>query len=292
MTSGLPAAHPIYRYTSIGRPLDPSWPTNLAVICLLPVAVVVGASWTLWTGADVGLAAAAISGLAFGAAAFATWALGRELLPDDPAAAFVAMGMGLLVCLLVPDPGLVTVFATMGLARVVNRSTGLAARVWDSAMVTGLVVWALYTTNGPGLGAVGASAFLLDATLPRPARRQWLFALLCLAAPIAYVASRGAASLALSAPDTPVDWLAVPALAVFSLHGLLIKRVYSRGDVGSELLDVKRVKGGMAVGALALLHEIAKPQGSALLIAAIGALSLTIVLRHVLRRRYWLQPST
>jgi len=283
MTSAVPETHPIYRYTSIGRPLDPDWPTNRAVIYLLPVALIVGVAWSLWARADAGPGAAAISGLVFGAAAFATWALGRELLPDDPAAAFVAMGLGLLACLLVPDPGLAIVFATLLLARVVNRATGLAARLWDSALVTAMVAWALYTTENPWLGAVGALAFVLDATLPRPLRRQWLFALLCLAASIAYVVGRGAASVALSLPGTPVQWLAVPVLVVFSLHALLMRKVQSNGDVGTELLDVKRVKGGMVVGALALLQEIGKPQADVLLIAAIGGVALTIVVRSVLR---------
>lgn len=278
-----PEASRIYRYTSIGRPLDPDWPTNRAVIYLLPVALAAGVAWTLLTRPDAGLVALALSGLRFGAAVFVAWALGRELLPDDQAAAFVVMALGLLACLFVPQPGLAIAFATMALARILNRSTGLAARVGDSVLVTGLTAWALYATNSPWLGAVGALAFLLDGTLRRPLRRQWLFALLCLAALIAYVASHGAASLVMSAPDTPVEWLAVPALVVFALHALRMKKVYSRGDIDAEWLDPRRVKGGMAIGALAMLQAIGKPQDSALLIAAVGGLSLTIVLRQVLR---------
>lgn len=275
-------ASPIYRYTSIGRPLDPRWPTNRAVIYLLPVVLALGFAWTLVAREGAGFAAAAVSGLRFGAVAFGIWALGRELLPDDQAAAFVAMALGLLACLFVPEPGLVIVFATMALARIVNRSTGLAARVGDSVMVTCLTVWALYATKSPWLGAVGALAFLLDGTLHQPLRRQWLFALLCLVASVAYVTSNGAASLAISAPDTWMEWLALPALIVFSLHALRMRRVRSRGDVGAEMLDLKRVQGGMAVGALAMLQEIGKAQGGVLLIAAVGGLSLSIVLRSVL----------
>jgi hypothetical protein len=275
---------PIYRYTSIGRPLDPDWPTNRAVLALLPVALVAGFAWTLWTRADADLVAAALSGLGFAAAAFATWALGRELLPDDQAAAFFAMALGLLACLFVPAPGLLIVFATMSLARIVNRSTGLAARVGDSVMVTGLTVWTMYTTTSPWLGALGALAFLLDATLSRPLRRQLLFALLCLAATIGYVVSRGAASLAISAPDTPVGWLAVPALVVFSLHAMSIREVSSNGDVGAQPLAPPRVMAGMAIGALALLVGIGNLDNSVLLIATVGGLSLAIVLRLVSRR--------
>lgn len=278
-----PAASRIYRYTSVARPLDPAWPTNRAVIWLLPVALAVGVAWTLLTRQDAGLVVMAASGLRFGAAAFVAWALGRELLPDDQAAAFVAMALGLVACLFVAQPGLAVVFATMALARIVNRSTGLAARVADSVLVAGLTVWALYATKSPWLGTVGALAFLLDATLRRPLRRQWLFALLCMAALIAYVASHGAASLVISAPDTPVEWLALPVLVVFGLHAVRMGKVSSRGDIGAELLDLQRVRGGMAVGALAMLQAIGKPQDGALLIAVVCGLSLTIVLRQAHR---------
>jgi hypothetical protein len=149
----------------------------------------------------------------------------------------------------VPDFGLLAMFATMALVRIVNRSTGLAARVGDSLLVTGLTVWTLYATESPWLGAVGALAFLLDGTLHQPLRRQWALAPLCLAGSVAYVASHGAASLMIAVPDTPLQWLALAALAVFSVHALLVRNVSSRGDIGSERLDLTRVKGGMAVGA-------------------------------------------
>jgi hypothetical protein len=280
-----PEASRIYRYTSIGRPLDPDWPTNRAVIYLLPVALVVGAAWTLMTRPGAGLGAAAVAGLGFAMAVFLAWALGRELLPDDQAAAFVAMALGLLGCLFVPELGLITAFTTMALVRIVNRSTGLAARLGDSVLVTCLTVWALYATSSPWLGAVGALAFLLDAVLHQPLRRQWLFALACLAGQIAYVMGRGAASLVISAPATSVEWLAAPALLVFFLHALRMGKVDSPGDIGSERLDLKRVQGGMAVGALATLQAIGRPQAGVLLIATIGGLSLTIVMRHVFRPR-------
>jgi hypothetical protein len=247
------------------------------------VALACGFAWTLVTGEGAGLGAAVLSGLRFGAAAFVSWALGRELLPDDQAAAFVAMALGLPACLLVPDFGLAVGFATMALARVVNRSTGLAARVGDSVMVTALIVWALYATESPWLGAVGALAFLLDATLRRPLRRQWLFALVCLAALVAYVVNKGVASLVISAPVTVVDWLALPALVVLALQALRMREVSSGGDIGAEQLDLNRVRGGMAIGALAMLQELGNPQDSVLLIATIGGIALTVVIRSVLR---------
>ena len=41
------AHHRIYKYTSIGRPLEPEYPTNKAVLILMPLAALLGAV-TAW----------------------------------------------------------------------------------------------------------------------------------------------------------------------------------------------------------------------------------------------------
>ena len=37
------AYHRIYKYTSIGRPLEPAYPSNKVVLILMPLAAVLGA---------------------------------------------------------------------------------------------------------------------------------------------------------------------------------------------------------------------------------------------------------
>ena len=172
------AYHRIYRYTAIGRPLDPSWPSNKAVLVLMPLGAVLGAA-AAWTAgaAGVDLLLAAVELLLI---VFASWALARELDPDDSPAAFISMAVAVAVALAVADPGILVVFATLGLVRIVNRSTGMTARKSDSVLVVLLVFLVMYSQQSPFFGAVAALAFILDGSLKQPLRHQWIFALLCL----------------------------------------------------------------------------------------------------------------
>jgi hypothetical protein len=273
--------HRIYRFTSVGRPLDPAVPTNRAVLILMPLAAGVGVAWSLAGGASGW--AAVQQGLVFLLAVFGAWALARELLPDLPAVAFVSLALAFLACLATPSPGLLTLFATLGLVRIVNRSTGLAARVPDSVAVTALVIWTVYRTGNPWFGAVGAYAFLLDASLRKPLKRQLPFALVCVGAMVVYIVDHDVNWLQVKVPDNLLEWLGVFALVLFSLNLVLMRKVHSKGDVGATRLDLERVKGGMSVGLLATLQGIDEWAEVVLLVATIGGLCLGIAFRRAFR---------
>lgn len=274
--------HRIYRFTSIGRPLDPRVATNRAVLILLPVAAVAGVVWSQ-LGNGGGWSEGLRMGFVFPLALFGAWALGRELLPDDPAAAFASLALALVACLVSSSPGLLTLFATLALVRVVNRSTGLPARVPDSIIVLVLVIWTVYHTASPWFGAVGAFAFLLDATLKKPVKRHVPFALICLGAMVVYTVDHDVEWLDITAPHRLPEWLGVLALVLFSLNLVLLRKVHSRGDVGDARLDVERVKGGMAVAVLATLQGLDTMPDVALLAATIGGLCLGIAFRRAFR---------
>ena len=42
--------HPVYRFSGIGRPVDPAYPTNRAILLLLALALVVGAALAVRAG--------------------------------------------------------------------------------------------------------------------------------------------------------------------------------------------------------------------------------------------------
>lgn len=274
--------HRIYRFTSIGRPLDPAVPTNRAVLILLPLLAAGGAAISLFAN-DAGVWAAAWQGGCALLAGAGAWALARELLPDDHAAAFVSLALGFLASLAAPAGSLLLLFATLLLVRIVNRSSGLAARASDSVVVTVLVIWAVYRTASPLFGAVAALAFLFDATLRRPQRRQLVYALVCLGTMIVYIVDHDVPWLAMRVPTRLPEWLGVFALVLFFLHMVMLRKVHSRGDTGGTRLELDRVKAGMAIGALATLQGIARLPEVALLIATIGGLCLGIAFRRAFR---------
>ncbi len=273
--------HRIYRYSAIARPLDPVWPTNKAVIILMPIALVAGICWSLYL--SLGWQAAMINGLVFALAVFGSWALGRELLPDDHVAAFISMAMAFLACLSFHTPGLLTLFATLGLVRVVNRSTGLMARTSDSLLLTLLVIWTVYATESPWLGAVATLAFVLDAILKNPHRRQLLFAALCLGTMVVYIVDHDVSWMNLQPPNSLLQWLALAMSLLLVLNLLLMKKVHSRSDVGDKRLDSQRVKAGMVVALLACLQGLADMPQVILLLATIAGLCLGMAFRRSFR---------
>ena len=271
------ANHRIYQYTSIGRPLDPAYASNKAVLMMVPLAAVVGAvlAWLGGAGALQGLQQAADYALI----RCASWALARELDPDHNPAAFISLACGMLVALFVSAPGVLIVFVTLGLVRIVNRSTGLAARKTDSVVLMVLSIVVIYSTESPLFGAVAALAFTLDGTLQDPLRRQWLFGLVCLGATIVYMVDHDIGPSLIGAPDTLFEWLSLLFLLIFALNILLTRSVRSRGDVNDRPLDLNRVRGGMTVGLFAALQGIHAPAGVAVMIAVIAGICIGMAFR-------------
>lgn len=261
--------------------MDPAWATNKAVLILLPVLFALGLAWSLYTGNA--WQTAAEQGLVMAMAAFGSWALGRELMPDDNAAAFISMAVAVLACLSFGSPGLLMLFTTLFLVRIVNRSSGLVAMTRDSVLVTVLVIWTVYATKMPWMGAVAALAFVFDATLQNPQRRQLGFAILCLGTMIVYIVDHDVAWKFLERPDSLLQWLAVAAVLLFGLSLTTLKKVHSCGDVNGKRLDTRRVKAGMAVALLACLQGLGQISEVVLLVAAIGGLCMAIAFQRSFR---------
>ncbi|HLF31800.1 MAG TPA: hypothetical protein VI566_12330 [Xanthomonadales bacterium] len=273
--------HRIYSLTSIGRPLDPAWPSNKAVLILMPLAALAGLVYAFYLG--LGMWQALQVAAVFALAVFGTWALARELLPDDQVAAFISMALGFLAALVNVQPGLLVLFSTLGLVRIVNRSTGLAPRASDSILVTLLVIGTIYASQSPWLGAVAALAFFLDGILHKPVKKQWLYAVICFGAMVVYMVDHDVAWWMVVVPDSLLEWLALLTLLLFSLNLFLLKKVHSRGDTDNLRLDVQRVKGGMAIGVLATLQGLEAMPHLVLVVATIGGLCLGIAFRRAFR---------
>ena len=274
--------HKIYTFTSIGRPVEWKSPIDRAMILLLAPAAMVGLAAALWQG--VPFTDSLLKVVVTTLAAFGGWALGRELDPDDHAAAFVALVLSvLMVALGKPDAGyfhLLILFVTLGLVRQVNRSTGLEARISDSFLLLGLTLWVIYGTGNPLFGLVAGLSFAFDGTLGRPLRRQLLFALLSFGATVVYMVDHDLGSEVYEIPHTLTQWLAALAVVVFSLNILLVRRVTSLSDVSRRAMDTERVRGGMAVAVLGVAQGLPDVHEISLLAAAIAGVCLSWAFRR------------
>lgn len=241
----------VYEITSIGRPLDPTYPTNRVVLVLLPLAAVISGGLAVAAGEGPGAVVVRAGGGAL--AAFGSWALAREIAPDDEVvAAFGAMLLG-FAAFLVLDVALLPVFAALFYARVVNRSTGLAATGLDSLLVTALALFAAWRAGSPWPAAAGAVAFVLDAVLRPGHARQWMFAGLCAGGAVALTTAGFAPRVVPVQPEllprTAATVAVVGALALIAATGTCDFRC----DATGEPISVARVRGAQAVTLLSAL---------------------------------------
>ena len=279
------AIHRIYALTSIGRPIDLKYPSNRYMVILLAPSAVLAVLLGLWQGgswADV-LAFA----LATALAAFGGWALGRELDPDDQVAAFVALVLAVLVMLIMGagrGGGLFLVlFATLGLVRQVNRTTGLEARLSDSLILLALTLWVMYGTDNPLFGLVAGLSFTLDGSLGKPLRRQWVFAILSFGGTVVYMIDHDLGLSVYSTPDSFPQWLAALVAVVFALNILSTRNVRSESDVSRRPLDPARVRGGMWVSLLAIVVGLSAVEEVALIAATAGGVCIAGAIRRSFR---------
>ena len=271
----------MYQFTSLGRPLKPGVRPGKVVVYMMAVAAVIGlvAGWTRRPEVVPALIAAGT----FALAVFGSWALARELMPDDKSVAYLSMSAGLLAVLLAESPGLLIVFVTLGLVRLVNRSSGLPPRPTDSLVLMLLSIGVIYWVGMPLFGLVAALAFALDGSLSDRLRGQWIYALLCFGAAVVYVVDHDIGLAALHWPHTLFEWLSVLFLLIFALDALLLRRVRSRGDVNGLTLDLQRVRGGMLVGVLAAAQGINQLQEVVIIVATVAGLCAGIAFRKGFR---------
>ena len=245
MSQSKPIPGGLYRFTSIARPVDPRYPTNRALLIVLPLLALASAGLAGIYELRGDPLSASLAALLTG---FVAWALTRELAPDDDAAAFVALGLAWLLSVFFGASSVLLPFVALFLVRIVNRSTGLAARLLDTFAVLGFCIWAAITLEQATILLLAAAAFALDATLKDPLRHHFLAAFVCIVV-FAWMLFDGAALV--SDHLTSKDWLMLFALAVAILS--VAKQTgepVSVCDALPERLDALRVNAGLVVGFL------------------------------------------
>jgi hypothetical protein len=157
----------VQQFTHLGRPIDVRHPSNLFAVA---ASAVVGLLAFLL--ADGSILDRGWEGALFGLAAFMAWALGREIDPDRTLTANASLVAGgfLAIAVDVAAPG--AILLVMVAARITARTTGLAPKVSDLAVIS-IVGVALASDVAGWAGAmILAFAIARDATLPEPAPRH------------------------------------------------------------------------------------------------------------------------
>tara|TARA_R110002124_G_scaffold34050_12_gene112048 strand:+ start:3933 stop:4793 length:861 start_codon:yes stop_codon:yes gene_type:complete len=277
---------PIYRLSSIARPLEPQYPTNRAVLILLPLIALVtgGAAFLL---RDAGLAGGAAAGLGGLLSAFLAWALGREIDPDRNEAAFIAMALTVAAIALGYTPALWVLALVLMATRIVVRTVGQAAKLTDLALVTGLAGMAVFVDGYWAMGLIAAFAMAVDLLYDRKRTLNLVFAAFATGFSMFAVVQRGGEwgpltlePLGLVAPAWSLAALIVTALSAIFI--LTCPAITSVCDANGEPLERRRVRGGAVI--IVLFATATMFEGQAGLLAA---LPVWAVLAGLVAGRVW-----
>jgi hypothetical protein len=236
--------------TALGRvPIDPSYPTNLAIAAISLIVAIAGAIWRLVSG--TALLESVLWGIGAGFLPFLTWALGRELDPDHDLSAFVGAGL-VLVAFLLPDmPSLLVILWLLMVLRMVNRTVGLPAKPWDSLGVLGLGAW--LTWQGHWLvGLITAVAFLLDGLLSPPLRHHLFMSGISLVTTAILAIFHGDMTME-TGPGLPVLLSSVAVAGLFPIVIATTRKVEAVGDATGEVLNARRVQAAQVLALLTAL---------------------------------------
>ena len=241
------------RWTSIGRPVDPAWPTNRAIL-IVALASGAGAALAQALVAGGSLSASLVKGAVVAGAVFLAWALARELDPDHDLAAFVAAVAVLPVAWISGPPSFGSLILLLLSLRIVNRTVGPPARPLDTIAILGLAGWVAW--SGDWIGCfVLFLALLLDGSVGVAHRTH-------LAAAGAALALTGVAAGRSGFPPevTGGSWITLFALLLLLPFLRVIRRSIeprTLSDVGAKPLDGRRVRLAQALGLLAVVLAVA-----------------------------------
>jgi hypothetical protein len=238
--------------TACGRPVDPTYPTNLAIVLLSMIVTIAATVWRLVTISSGSLVESALWGVGAGIAVFLTWALSRELDPDHDLAAFVGVGLAIIALLFLEVPALLVFVWILLALRIVNRSVGLRARPLDTLAVLGLGAW--LTWQGDWIvGLMTTIAFLLDGLLRPPFRTHLFVSGLAFAGLVILAVFRGGMAMEGGA-TLPVAIASVVMAALFLVVIATSREIRSVGDMTGEPLVPRRVRAAQFLAlAIALL---------------------------------------
>lgn len=248
VTTGTPRAHrSVHRWSGIGRPVDPRYPTNRALLWILPGILVLGTVVSFARGA--GWSGAGLGGLNLALAGFLAWAWTRELAPDRALLAFPAIAVLIIVWVTWGTQELLGPATVLIAMRLVNRSTGKAAEITDTVIVTTGVALLAWFGRGP-LGVSAGSALLLDGLLPANAgqsarRHHAILGMLLLAIGLAHL------TMAPTIPVGVLNWAQVGVAGIAMVRALAHPPPEAVGDIDGVVLLPLRVRAAAVLGVAA-----------------------------------------
>ncbi len=240
------------KYSAIGRPLYFTDKTNVLIISLTVATGLLSFIGFIWL-ADYGWKDAIIAAIGFAFSVFISWAISRELNPDFKYAAFFGPIIIILIGMhetRILSPHYAALFWILLLARMLNRTTGLKARIVDSIIILILTGWVSFSYSWIA-GIIAALVYWLDAVLKDPQPVHRIFAILALVVSIISFFFRPVFN-----PDIfhGIEIFALLIITIlFAAVIFMTKSINSKGDWVPVILNRQRVRATQAFALVSLL---------------------------------------
>ena len=264
------------RLTIIVRSIDLRYRSNRAIAF---VALVAGVLGLFGVGPDT-LEPGWRSAVGLGAAAILTWALGRELDPDEPISALVGAVVAIGITAMLGPVELMVFFGLVATARILLRSVGPPPTILDMAALGVLGILLGSRPGGWPIALTLAFAVARDRTLPgEPGRFGRLTALVIAAGSTGMAVTSG---VGIWISPTGLEWGIVIAGLV---AGSLIKPIQplSPTDVGGMVLLGRRLASARRITMAALVLTVAFSGAAG--VVAVGAAYGVLVAVFAVQRR-------
>lgn len=229
----------IQEFTSLGRALDPSYPSNRTILIAVPiVGILAGVIRFIYTN---DASQALITALIVAVSTFLSWAFAREIAPDYEGAAFLAAVFAPLTFLFLSVDSLafVSLAALLLMTRAVNRTVGPPAMITDSFAILVLAGIAVFV-DGWIFGVAAILSLLLDASLQPQLPRHYLVAAVMIAVTFSVIGITGPGE---AGTLTLVGILIILVISILMLIYTLMRRpIRSQTDISGYILTRTRVR--------------------------------------------------
>lgn len=269
----------VEQLTSLSRAVDPRYPSNRLMLVGAGLAGL-GVGVAILFGADLKAGALPVA-----VAVFLAWAMARELDPDHPKSAALAMPVSLVLVLVVGPAALLVTFGVLLGVRLAAGTVGTPLRLLDSVAVIGLSA-ALGTSL---IGAVGAAAVIAGVLVSEARSRSGIATAAMSTVAYTVVALLSGFERVWTAP-TPAEWITVGLAVSATLLVLPAMAPASNTDRHTGMIERNRVTAARVIAGLAILAGLLLTGGTGIVaIAATAAAALMgTAVRRIASRSVWL----
>ena len=224
------------KFLNLSRDLSLFDPTMKIVFTLSILVILASLLWkTLFS--NVTSEVSTVFALNNGAIFFFSWLLAREVDPDRPRAAFVSAAISVAAALIWGIGDIAVLFWLMMLLRLLNRSAGVSAGLFDNLLILLATYFVAY--KGYWLyAALTAVAYTLETQLPKGSPRSYY------AAGFAFWIATLSQGIPLGGSNIPADVFSFMILATILFLPIVRMSTFlsSIGDYDKQPLNTYRVQ--------------------------------------------------